>query len=417
MANRSEIRLQIVTALDAAGIRATQQQIDQMANSIMASNRRMGASANETAAAFGHMRGPIGKLTGAFGNLGSTMGRVVGTAGMVMGALETGIAVGTKVWETIELIRKKVLKVKRATEEVTEANRRRAKEAEKMEALLDKEAERTRDLNQLEAERSKAALANIKAEADGWRIAARAKMEYLTAGMDAEYQRLEREKFEDILSLQANGYDAAAVQQVEAVYDVLKAELDIKREMAKIDAEEEQARIKEAELSEKSWALMEKRIAAENRLSAAKKEMKAAEDWWWFDSAGNPVKGFSEKAKEKRIRRAQRELSQAQFAADAAWREEQAAENELAATNVDSVYALKRATAMDAANLARDRAAMAYDQATANGDLIGFQFGEGYIQYLRQSTEQSYQALLKIQENTADYDAALNKLLTMRGGE
>lgn len=417
MANKAEIRLQIVTALDAAGIKATQQQIDRMANSIAASNRRMGASANETAAALGRMHGPLGKLTGAFGKLGGTMGKVVGIGGMVAGAFETGWSVGSKIWEGIEHVRKEWLGIENEYEKIVKANRREAKAAKEMEALLDREAEQRRELYQLEAERSKEALANIKAEADMWRTAARAKMEYLTAGMDAEYQRLERERFEDVLTLQASGADSAAIQQIEAVYDVLKAELDIKKQMAKVDAEEEKALMHEKELEEKRWALMDKRGAAEKRLSEAEKEMKAAEDWWWFDDAGNAVRGYSERAKEKRMKRARRELAAARSAYAAAQREEDANENELAVTNVDAVNALRRATAMDAANLARDRAAMAYDQAMANGNMIGWEFNEDYANYVRRSTEQSYQALLKIQENTADYDAALNKLLTMRGGD
>lgn len=417
MASKSDIRLQIVTALDAAGIKATQQQIDRMANSVAASNRKMGSSANDAASAFGRMGGPVGKLTGAFGKLGGTMGKVAGIGGMVAGAFEMGWSVGTKLYDGLVFIRKELLGIKTESEKIVEANKREARAAKEMEAMLDKTAERSRELHQIEAERAQDALANIKAEADAWRVAARAKMEYLTAGMDAEYQRLERERFEDILTMQANGYDGAAIQQIEAVYDVLKAELDIKREMAKLDAEEEKARVHEQELEDKRWALMDKRWSAQQRLAAAEKEMKEAEDWWWFDDAGNPVRGYSERAKEKRMKRARRELADARLAMSAAEREYAANENELGATNVDAVNALRRATAMDAANLARDRAAMAYDQAMANGNMIGWEFNEDYANYVRRSTEQSYQALLKIQENTADYDAALNKLLTMRGGD
>ncbi len=417
MANKSEIRLQIVTALDAAGIKATKQQIDAMTSSVMDSNRKMGKSANEMAAAFGRIRGPVGKLTGAFGNLGGSLGKAVGVAGMFVGALETGIAVGTKIWEGLEHIRKEWLKIKTVSEEVVEANKRRAKEAERMDALLTKEAERTRELAQLDAERAKEAIENIKAEAEAYRVAARAKFEYQTAGMDVEYQRLEREKFEDILALQANGYDGAAVQQVEAIYDVLKAELDIKKQMAKIDAEEEKALIHRREMEERRAASEERYGAAFERVVRARNELEAAENWWWFDEKGNPVKGYSEKAQERRVKRAKRELRDAERELDAADKAQFEAGNALRADNTDAVFAMKRATALDAANLARDRAAAAYDRATANGDALGLQFGEGYIQYLRQSTEQSYRALLEIQKNTADYDEALNKLLTMRGGE
>ena len=413
MANKSEIRLQIVTALDAAGIKATKQQIDAMTSSVMDSNRKMGKSANETAAAFGRMHGPVGKLTGAFGNLGGAMGKVVGTAGMIAGAFETGWAVGTKLWEGIEHIRKEWLHVKTATEEVIEANRRLEKQRKADAAAWDASFKSMKEMRAMEEERAKLSIDNIKAEAEAYRAAARAKFTYLSAGMDAQEQRLERERFEDILTLQANGYDESAIKQVEAIYDVLKAELDISRKIEAVRAKEREELIKQKELRDKLAEASDKETRAIFWNSDVRKKVEDLENWEFADADR-----VTTKERDRRLAAARKELAASEIAVERAGDEWQAIKGKLDATGkLSETQALRRATVLDEAYLARDRAAAAYDQATANGDALGLQFGEGYIQYLRQSTEQSYRALLEIQKNTADYDEALNKLLTMRGGE
>jgi len=413
MATKAEIRLQIVTALDKAGIKATKEQVDMMTASVMDANRKMGKSANETAGALGRMHGPVGKLTNAFSNLGGTMGKVVGVTGMVVGAFETGWAAGTKLWEGIQHIRKEWFGYTSELDKVIAANRRLAKEQKIAAEQYDASFERAHLLRQQELEDSKAALDAIKLEAEAYRTAAKAKMGLLTAGMGAEEQRLERERFEDVLTLQANGYDGAAVEQVEAVYDVLKAELAVKKELAKIDAAEDAAAAKRTETRNKMSAAVERENDAILAISRLREDLQKLEDWD-FDDADL----VTDKERNRRMRKVRAELRAAEADRARAQHDYDALNATLVPEDVESAtIALRHATAVDAAMLARDRAAAAYDQATANGDALGLQFGEGYIQYLRQSTEQSYRALLEIQKNTADYDEALNKLLTMRGGE
>ena len=67
--------------------------------------------------------------------------------------------------------------------------------------------------------------------------------------------------------------------------------------------------------------------------------------------------------------------------------------------------------------LARDRAALAYDQATAGGDLLGFSFNEEFVKQLNQSSLDSYRTLVQIQEDTASFTGKLDELLTMKGGQ
>ena len=413
MATKAEIRLQIVTALDKAGIKATKEQVDAMTASVMDANRKMGKSANETAGAFGKIHGPVGKLAGAFGNLSGTLGKVVGTAGMGVGALETGIAAGTKLWEGMEYVRKKWLKIKRNTEEVIEANKRLAKEQQIAAEQFDKSFEHAHALRQRELEDSKAALDAVKLEAEAYRTAAKAKMGLLTAGMGAEEQRLERERFEDILTLQANGYDGAAVEQVEAIYDVLKAELAVKKELAKIDAEEDAAAARRTETRSKMAAAVERENDAILAISRLEEDLRKLEEWD-IDDADL----VSDKERDRRMRKIRGELRAAKADRVKAQRDYDALNATLAPEDVESAtIALRHATAVDAAMLARDRAALAYDRVTAGGDALGLEFDEEFIKQLNQSSLDSYRTLVQIQADTASFTEKLDQLLTMKGGQ
>lgn len=413
MATKAEIRLQIVTALDKAGIKATKEQVDMMSASVMDANRKMGKSANETAGALGRMRGPVGKLTGAFGSLGGTMGKVVGTAGMVTAAFQTGWAVGTKLREGIAHIAKEWFHYKSKADLAAKAHRQLVRAQKEAAEQFDKSFERAHLLREQEMADSKAALEQVKLEAEAYRTAAKAKMGLLTAGMGAEEQRLERERFEDVLTLQANGYDSAAVEQVEAVYDVLKAELAVKKEMAKIDAAEDAAAAKRTETRNKMSAAVERENDAILAISRLREDLQKLEDWD-FDDADL----VNDKERKRRMRKVRAELRAAEADRAKAQHDYDALNATLVPEDVESAtIALRHATAVDAAMLARDRAAMAYDQATAGGDLLGFSFNEEFVKQLNQSSLDSYRTLVQIQEDTASFTEKLDELLTMKGGQ
>ena len=413
MATKAEIRLQIVTALDKAGIKATKEQVDMMSASVMDANRKMGKLANETAGALGRMRGPVGKLTNAFSNLGGTMGKVVGVTGMVVGAFETGWAVGTKLREGIAHIAKEWFHYKSKAELAAKAHRQLVRAQNEAAEQFDKSFERAHLLREQEMADSKAALEQVKLEAEAYRTAAKAKMGLLTAGMGAEEQRLERERFEDVLTLQANGYDSAAVEQVEAVYDVLKAELAVKKELAKIDAAEDAAAAKRTETRNKMSAAVERENDAILAISRLREDLQKLEDWD-FDDA----ELVSDKERNRRMRKVRGELRAAEAERDKAQHDYDALKATLMPEDVESAtIALRHATAVDAAMLARDRAALAYDQATAGGDLLGFSFNEEFVKQLNQSSLDSYRTLVQIQEDTASFTGKLDELLTMKGGQ
>ena len=413
MATKAEIRLQIVTALDKAGIKATKEQVDMMTASVVDANRKMGKSANEVAGALGRMPGPFGKITGALGNLGGAMGKVVGTTGMVVGAFETGWAAGEKLRQGISYIAKEWFHYESETEKVAKANKRLAKAQKEAAEQFDASFERAHLLREQELADSKATLEQVKLEAEAYRTAAKAKLGLITAGMGAEEQRLERERFEDIMALQANGYDGAAVEQVEAVYDVLKAELAVKKELAKIDAEDDAAAAKRLDTRNKMAAAADRESAAGLEVARLREELQKLEEWD-FDDAYNTT----EKERNRRMRKVRGEIRAQEAEVAKAQHDYDALNATLAPEDVESAtIALKHATAVDAAMLARDRAALAYDQVMSGGNAIGLEFDEAFIKQLNQSSLDSYRTLVQIQEDTAAFTGKLDELLTMKGGQ
>lgn len=100
----------------------------------------------------------------------------------------------------------------------------------------------------------------------------KAQSDFANAGEDIDIQQLERERFEDILALQASG-DYEAAEQANKIYDIYRQQLDAKKQLANYDEEtarfEEERAAKEQEAFkwlEKIDKLQEKRKDWEARL-------------------------------------------------------------------------------------------------------------------------------------------------------
>ena len=89
----SKLRLQIVTALDAAGIKATQQQIDGLSKQIEKINQ--GNKVDKLENALGDMPGKLGKISKALGG-------VIGKIGGIVGAFTTGYEIGNMFFENVQ---------------------------------------------------------------------------------------------------------------------------------------------------------------------------------------------------------------------------------------------------------------------------------------------------------------------------
>ena len=93
-----------------------------------------------------------------------------------------------------------------------------------------------------------------------WQKATLAKVSYANADKDIEMQLLERQRFEDVLTLQSQG-DTEGAEQASRLYDVWKAQLQAKKELAQYDAETAAIEKKLEDTENRRWFLLDK-IAA-----------------------------------------------------------------------------------------------------------------------------------------------------------
>lgn len=92
----SKLRLQIITALDSAGIKATKEQIGGLENQLKNLNSKGGASVDG-------LNRELTKMPGKFGKISEQLGGVAGKLGTVYAAwksFEGGVKIGGKVFET-----------------------------------------------------------------------------------------------------------------------------------------------------------------------------------------------------------------------------------------------------------------------------------------------------------------------------
>ena len=114
----SKLKLQIVTALDNAGIKATKEQIAGLEKELSKLNDNPGLSGAEKK--LGKLQGPLGKLQDMFGGLNGTIAKVGGTVTAVAAAFKAGWDIGE--WLNSNVI-EPLFGVKDPIEEIKKKNR------------------------------------------------------------------------------------------------------------------------------------------------------------------------------------------------------------------------------------------------------------------------------------------------------
>lgn len=92
-----KLRLQIVTALDNAGIKATKEQIESLEKSLSKVNRQGGMS--ELNKGFGELGGTVGKVLKGLGGIGGKIARAIPLVSKVTAAFMTGYEAGKLLWD------------------------------------------------------------------------------------------------------------------------------------------------------------------------------------------------------------------------------------------------------------------------------------------------------------------------------
>lgn len=381
----SKLKLQIVTALDAAGIKATKEQIDKMESSLSKFNKNGSSGLTSLEKKLGTIPGPAGKIADIFEGLGGKVAKFGGIATSVIGAFKIGWDIGTFLNDKVI---KPLFKIKDPIEELKKSNQRATKELEKFVQTADDASEHTNT----SVEKTKAALASeiqiIDQTASAWQKAARSRIAYMTAGQDVETQMLERQRFEDVMRLQAEG-DYEGAEQANKIYDVLKAQIEAKHELAKFDAETLTIRKQIKDNDEKQYKLYESFSAAQDaRMQKEKEYAKFEKDTDEIVMDDKTYRWYQRKAS-----RYQQEIGSLKLAEEQAWSTYQNFDN---GSDQLKTREIQRMALASRTSLAVDQAALAYDQFNAaNGNVLGYEFTQQFKDTLTQTSIESYNNIEK----------------------
>lgn len=401
MAN-ADLRMQIVTALDAAGIKASQKEIDNLASKLDALGKSNATEKLE--AKLTKLPGKLNDIVGAMGKFG----KALGVAGAMVEAFKMGWEIGSWIndkfvspllWagdKAQEVAEKKIAKAwDTAWKTMEKSNANAIKGLQQTGKLEDQEIQRVKELTQqyLKAYSAKNTMAN--------------------ASMDAEMQKLEVEQFQDEMSLIDQGREDA-IPELQAYYDMLKQEMKTKKEIAAFDAQTETERIKnQTELNNKLLEFDTKLNQRKEKIALLEKQRDDAEEAF-FSGSLNYKRKEKWLDKDEQLKEQQAELR----------REMQIIElekkNFLAGDVFDvgqynQIRAAQRATLASRLSLEAQKLGFNYNSlVTGQGtNLLGF--GPEYFQEkMTQDAQQSFKDLSDIERNTANLAEKLDKLLGLK---
>lgn len=222
----NKLRLQIVTQLDAAGIKATKDQVDALELGL----RRAGNSGQEAGSKFGKLEKALGSLPGPIGKIGGALGGLAGTATLVFGAFSLGVEIGNKI---VDLAKKWGLMADPIAD-LKKENAAYNQELANLEESLKRVAEAEEKRNKAARKDLDDQIKKIDDQTAAYFRQASAVEGLRKAQGDAEMMQLERRKFEEMKAYSDAGYTEAA-EQIGKYYDVLEAELKAKREIEAFD--------------------------------------------------------------------------------------------------------------------------------------------------------------------------------------
>lgn len=390
MAN-GKLRMDIVTALDNAGIKATEDQINGLEKQITKLNAKSSTDQVEKA---------LGRMPGKLGQIGGALSGIAGKISLVMGAFTTGYEIGTMFFDKVV---KGLFGWKDPIEKLTEANKKLRLEQEREVKAWQYKANVITNAYQAEQSQIDKTIAKLNAQAQSYTRLSKAQSELRNAGEDSEVQRLERERFEDVLRLQSMGeYDAA--DQANKMYDVLKQELETKKQIRNYDEEtnrQEAAILKKREQANRLLDKADSLLAEKAKLEQWKEELDAGLSMADIDKNQAQINA--------RIKQIERDLRLTE-------KEANAVADDLDAYDIDSVTRqANRATLVDRLNLEGDKLAYELDKSvSSSGNLLGVEFAKEVANNFSKASVDSYNELKDIKANTENLADKLDELLQMK---
>lgn len=398
----NKLRLQIVTELDAAGIKATKDQVDALELGL----RRAGHTGEESGEKFGRLEKALGKLPGPLGKIGGAMGGLAGKATMIIGAFSVGVEIGQKI---VDKLLVPMGLMRDAQKEIIKENKAFAAQQENLMAIAEAahQAEMKR-MAEME-ENSRKAIKAIDDETQAYMRQATALQGLAKAGDSAEIMQLERMKFEEMRDLSTAGY-AEAAEQVGKYYDVAIEELRVKEQLRQFDMESAKM-AKDRTQAEAAYAKQEERVLSVrdelDKKEAALLEFnrKHSANGWYMNEADEKKAAQME----SQIETAKRNLERAE--ADLAKR----GERMTSADANDLQRRMERANLAAAGALSVDRAAAAYDEyVAANSNPLGVQIDPSWADELLKNSIDADQTQREILAEVRSFGAMMQNLLEVK---
>ena len=390
----NKLRLDIVTELDAAGIKATKDQVDKLELGL----RRSGNTGEESGQKFGKLEKALGSLPGPIGKIGGALGGLAGQITMVVGAFKVGFKIGEKIREFWDEWVSGAKEAKEAEEELK-------KQTEELATFFEKMAQRRIEYIRAQGTETDQAIKKIDEQTAAYFRQVSSLEGLRKAEGSAEQMMLERSKFEDMRAYAEAGY-AEAAEQLGKAYDVAIEELRVKqqleafdRESVKLAVEREKAEDKVAKAKERVRVAQEKVDKAELDMGLIKRNV-----------PNNPELGLKKIEQQKKvIEAAQKELERVQ-AIEAKQREK------LETVDADILAReMARANIAASGSLAVDRAAAAYDDyVAANGNPLGVQIDPNWSAELLKASTESYNTQKELLAVLKTYADRMEGLLEMK---
>lgn len=393
MALDSKLRLQIVTALDNAGIKATEDQINGLASKIQNINKEAAGSKIQNA---------LGDIPGKLGKIAKGLSGMPAQIALIVGAFQTGWEIGTKFFNTVI---KGWFGWEDAVTKLKKANRALNKELESNASTFDRLTQRRLTQHDQEISKIDSIIKKLNAEAQAYLRLGKAQSEFTMAGEDQDIQRLERERFEDMVALQSSGdYDAA--EQVSKVYDIYRQELEAKKQLFKYDEDSAAFAAERAAKEQEAFKWVEK----VDKLKKQREYWVERRDYLNGDFSVKPA-DYDKLMKpiESKIASIDRQLTDADTQAEKYMADIDAADYEALTRERN------RSTLVDKLTLDRDKLLWQAEQAiNADGNRYGWNFNDDWIQQNYNTSIQSYRELQDIKTNTENLAQKLDDLLGLK---
>lgn len=378
MAN-DKLRLDIITALDNSGLKASKEQLDNLVSQLKTTN-------NQGKETFYGLEDKLtkvgGKMGDVVGHLGK-FGKALGTVGLAVEAFKQGWEVGT--WLNDNVITP-LFKIKDAEKELIDSNKKLKKEHNDAMASFEARNESIEHSSQQQLKQMEDEIRNLDKVKQSYLNAARAKNEFYSLGMDAEIQDLERKRFEDIATLTMEG-NSEGIAQANAAYDLDRKRLEAKKAIAEFDRQTKMMKDEDS-TQQQLDIIAQKRNAKLDELSKTRDQLK------WLDNNATSAAEYDkgEKKLTRKIERLQGEID--------------TLDNDWFNLNNDDTFQQKmknreiqRAILMNQLQTGIGEASLNEDMITQqNGNVLGLNYTQEYIDKLNSEREASNDILSKILE-------------------